>query len=833
MFLVDRSVTISLAVDMKFKSLLILPFLLASLQAASVSDLIFTLNGDGTEYSVTDCSKTAGGSLVIPSSYNGLPVTSIRENTFRDCTNLNSVVLPEGITSIEYRTFYNCTGLSIVTIPNTVTSIGDFSFYNCTSLTDITIPDSVTTIGEESFFNTGITSIVVPDSVTSIGYAAFQNCSSLTNVTLPDALTSLEAFTFVNFPIPFPPILTSINIPSNIEYIGDTAIPIPFEIPDTVTNYGPGNTANFGLLGDPTVIFSGGLGYRLSSSGENAYIVELEGQPNFFDFIDTGTGTTLSGDIVIPNTIDGAVVKSVTFSGWLGGNNNSAPGITGITVSEGIVSIAESAFRGFEDLVNISLPDSLTLIDWVAFSGCTSLSSITIPKNVSEIGGSVFSGASNLNEIIVDPENAHYTTVDNSLYDKSLQTLVRCRADATDFIVPNTVKTLEWGAFAGCSNLTSVNIPDSVTSIGESAFSECTGLISISIPDGVQKIKQNTFENCSALRQMVIPASVTTIEENAFAGCSSLESVLFSGSAPVEYGIGDDEDAGDGQEIPRMATDANAYVLPQYLSSFGTAGDNWSGLTLTELLITYTINVNGTEYSLTDCPESFAGEIQIPSTYNGLPVTSIGDSAFQDCTSITRITIPNSITSVESYAFLNCNSLDTITSEAITAPTLGSNAFENIPATKIAIPIGAKQSYLEAGDGTSYGGLAISYGSLIDGAISEARTEGQQDVITSPLSYGLYSPSYVISLLDSSRTAGQNDVTGDPSSYGLYSEQGITDLRAGSSILQLGPNNSATLELQIERSNDLSNWTANTDDLVEVQIPLNGDTEFYRFKITE
>jgi hypothetical protein len=118
-------------------------------------------------------------------------------------------------------------------------------------------------------------------------------------------------------------------------------------------------------------------------------------------------------------------------------------------------------------------------------------------------------------------------------------------------------------------------------------------------------------------------------------------------------------------------------------------------------------------------------------------------------------------------------------------------------------------------------------------AQTNSRSLGQQDVVTSPLSYGLYSPSYVVSLLDSSRTAGQNDVTGDPSSYGLYSEQGITDLRAGSTILQLGPNNSATLELQIERSNDLSNWTTNTDDLVEVQIPLNGDTEFFRFKMAE
>ena len=77
------------------------------------------------------------------------------------------------------------------------------------------------------------------------------------------------------------------------------------------------------------------------------------------------------------------------------------------------------------------------------------------------------------------------------------------------------------------------------------------------------------------------------------------------------------------------------------------------------------------------------------------------------------------------------------------------------------------------------------------------------------------------------------DPTVDYSNLANPFRQGMADLRAGSTILQLGPNNSATLELQIERSNDLSNWTTNTDDLVEVQIPLNGDTEFFRFKMTE
>ncbi len=118
-------------------------------------------------------------------------------------------------------------------------------------------------------------------------------------------------------------------------------------------------------------------------------------------------------------------------------------------------------------------------------------------------------------------------------------------------------------------------------------------------------------------------------------------------------------------------------------------------------------------------------------------------------------------------------------------------------------------------------------------AQSSSRTLGQQDVVTSPLSYGLYSPSYVVSLLDSNRVAGHSDVIADPTSYGLYSEEGIseliTDLRPGSIVLDVGPSNSATLELQIERSSNLSSWTAVTEDIVEIEIPLSVDTEFYRF----
>ena len=150
-FLVDGRVYISLALGMRLKTLLTLPLLVASLKAASVSDLTFTLIDDGNEYSVSGCDQSASGSLDIPSTYNGLPVTSIGNNAFDYCPSLASITIPDGVTSIGIAAFRDCRSLTSITIPDSVTSIGREAFSGCTSLASITIPESVTSIGVGAF----------------------------------------------------------------------------------------------------------------------------------------------------------------------------------------------------------------------------------------------------------------------------------------------------------------------------------------------------------------------------------------------------------------------------------------------------------------------------------------------------------------------------------------------------------------------------------------------------------------------------------------------------------------------------------------------------------
>ena len=153
--------------------------------AASVDDLTFELKEDSLSYYVTDCSEEASGEIIIPDTYNGLPVTSIGQEAFAYCSSLTSVTIPDSVTDIGDYAFSYCESLTSVTIPDSVTDMGDYTFSCCESLTSINIPDSVTSIGEVSFcYCTSLSSITIPDSVTSIGGTTFYNCYSLTNVNI-------------------------------------------------------------------------------------------------------------------------------------------------------------------------------------------------------------------------------------------------------------------------------------------------------------------------------------------------------------------------------------------------------------------------------------------------------------------------------------------------------------------------------------------------------------------------------------------------------------------------------------------------------------------------
>ena len=154
---------------------------------------------------ITSYDTSGGLAIIIPSEINGIPVTAIATDAFKN-KGLTSVEIPNSVTSIGYAAFLN-NQLTSVVIPNSVTSIGNSAFYN-NKLTSVEIPNSVTSIGNSAFYNNKLTSVVIPNSVTSIGNSAFYN-NKLTSVEIPNSVTSIGNSAFYNNP------LTSARVPTS------------------------------------------------------------------------------------------------------------------------------------------------------------------------------------------------------------------------------------------------------------------------------------------------------------------------------------------------------------------------------------------------------------------------------------------------------------------------------------------------------------------------------------------------------------------------------------------------------------------------------------------
>ena len=207
--------------------------------------------------------------------------------------------------------------------------------------------------------------------------------------------------------------------------------------------------------------------------------------------------------------------------------------------------------------------------------------------------------------------------------------------EATELTIPSeldgyTVTSIGGSAFSWCESLTSVDIPNSVTSIGDSAFSWCESLTSVGFPNSVTSIGYNAFAYCRSLMNVDIPDSVTSIGGSAFADCTSLTNItVASGNSNYssENGVLYNKEKTTLIQYPAGKTDVS-YTIPDSVTSIGDS-------------------------AFTDCTSLTS--VDIPNS-----VTSIGDEAFISCRSLTSVNIPDSVTSIASYAFAHCSSLTNV-----------------------------------------------------------------------------------------------------------------------------------------------------------------------------
>ena len=552
------------------------------------------------EYTVSGIGTCTDTEILIPTTYNDLPVVSVEASAFLNNTAITSVVLPDGITSIGENAFNGCESLTSVTFGKNsqVSSIGPGAFNYCYSLESITIPESVTNIGSDAFiYCYGLRSVTFGENsqLTSIGEGAFNWCESLESITIPASVTSIGEWAFVEcYRLVEVWNLSKLNITAGSEdngYVGYYAKRVETEPSESYVY-----------------------------TDENGYVIYYDGKVKaLINYIGNETKLTIPAGIT--------EINGYAFS--------YCESLKSITVPDSVTSIGDGAFNWCESLESITIPDGVKSIGNHAFAGCSALESITIPDSVLNIGDSAFEGCTALESI----------TIPDSVLSIGYSAFEECTA-LKSITIPGSVLSIGQRMFAGCSGLESAIIADGVTSIGDDTFLNCTNLVNVSLPDSLTSISFNTFYGCTNLQTYddgtayylgnsenhylvlvsVISKEITsfTIDDktkfiwsSAFSECRVLESIentqniLCIGSYAFEH-----------------CNNLKTFTIPY-------------GVTTIE---------DGTFFCCTNMQT-----ITIPET-----VTSIGQSAFEGCNNLKSISIPNGVTSIGNKAFYECKKLENI-----------------------------------------------------------------------------------------------------------------------------------------------------------------------------
>ena len=625
-------------------------------------------------------------------------VTSVGERAFSSCVLLENVKFSNSLTSIGRYAFYNC-GLLSIEVPSTVTSFGEHAFLGCSSLTKVnylgtidqwaTISFNVNAYSnplshtDELYINNELVTDVVLTTAKKVSNFAFYNCDSLTSVTIGQSVTSIGFSSFNNCDS-----LTSIEIPESVTSIGSNA----FYNCTSLTIYcealeQPADWASDWNPDNRPVYWAGEWEYVDGVPAPINYTKGLE-----FTLINNDTEYAVSGytgsstEVIIPATYNGKPVTEIADSAFYECWN-----LESVVIPEGITYIGASAFKWCESLTSVAIPSTVTWLGGGAFYQCESLASVTFAENIQldQINSETFRCCYSLTSVEIP---SSVTLLMSGVF-------YMCPA-LTNISIPNSVTIIGKDVFYMCTELTSIEIPNSVTSIGEMAFSWCESLTSIEIPSSVTSIGECAFGECYSLTSITIPNSVTIIEDLAFANCDSLTIYC------------------EAQSQPETWSSTWNYGNRPVVWGYNSQPQYTEGLE-------FTLINNDTEYEVSGYSGS-STEVIIPSTYNGKPVTSIGDFALFGCESLTSIQIPNSIINLGDRAIACCTSLLSITvaNDNENYQSVDGNLYTKDGKTLIQYAAGKQDTlFIVPNSVATIGEYAISYcGALTSLVISESVT---------------------------------------------------------------------------------------------------------------
>lgn len=403
----------------------------------------------------------------------------------------------------------------------------------------------------------------------------------------------------------------------------------------------------FVMLGVMAISAGISFGYETIVLGDYTYTYEVQRYISSTNTIVRGI-SPLKGDIVIPDVIAGYKVTSVDVSF----KNNKE--ITSISFPTSVAGITDERFYSCSQLTNVTWRGGGE-IKWIgeyAFAGC-GFRHFEIPSSVTSVERGAFANCTNLSSVIIG----------NRILGES--------------------------QFYGCSSLVEISIPDGVTKIPEFAFSDCRNLRHIEIPDTVSVIGRDVFSGCYAIEQIALPSGIDSLSIRLFADCTNLVKVTFSDKLKEIRTSAFDNTAITEFEVPESVTNIESSVFYgcRYLTNVTINAQVeimgqglFNGCSMLEKIELPNALKNIGPRTFSGCKN--LSNIEIP-----IGVTNIGYSAFSGCSKITRLDIPESVVSIGQEAYRNSGLKDPlIIPDCVERIDYG--AFRDCPYTNVVLGAG-------------------------------------------------------------------------------------------------------------------------------------------------
>ena len=538
------------------------------------------------------------------SSLNFEKLKIIGAHSFESCSKIKSFQFSDELISVDDNAFSNCSTLDSITIPSGVTSWGKDVFKN-SSLKSVTFDDGFTVIPEGMFYSCkNLEEINLPNSLTEIGENSFRNCTGIKELILPNSLEVIKKYALNGCSG-----ITTIIIPNGLSEIETYA-------------FASCERLNVAVL--PISIENIGVGNFKSCSTSFNMFVEADSKALEYA-VDNNIKYQIISSNIEDNTdyeyelLSDGTIKMVSYKGV--NTEIIVPPVFGGKI---VTEIGEECFKGQSEITSITLPDTICLVGKEAFANCSSLTQITLNAGISSYGDNLLEGCTKLEAIDI-PKNVKIVPVG----------MLKNCTSLSSVTFPSTITEISSYAFMGCTNLNTLTLPSNLNYIRSYAFSECTSITDISLPANVREVDGYAFYKSTSIKNVYLNYGYTKINNNAFLDCSGIEKLEYKTewSLNVSYGF--------NPYAFRGCTNLSLLVIPDKAYNYSTS----------EIVADGALYSSNSKETLLWVPPATEGVFTVPDT-----VKTIKSAAFIDCKKLTKIIIPESVTSIAVDAFDGCNS---------------------------------------------------------------------------------------------------------------------------------------------------------------------------------